>query len=82
VWRSLPNKYLRLVALGIDSFHLIDHLSEINNKPFSGATGTLSLNSQNRITRQLVCAKFSHGTALLQPEFYKKTVENAEVVVE
>jgi outer membrane PBP1 activator LpoA protein len=81
VWRPLPNKYLRLVALGIDSFHLIDHLSEINNKPFSGATGTLSLNSQNRITRQLVCAKFSHGTALLQPEFYKKPVENNEEAV-
>lgn len=83
VWKPLPNKYLRLVALGIDSFHLTSHLGEIANTPFPGATGTLSLDDQNRITRQLVCAKFSNGIASLQPEFYTQEVEveNEESVI-
>lgn len=82
VWQPLPNKYLRLIALGIDSFQLINHLGDINNTPFSGATGTLSLDNQNRVTRQLVCAKFSNGIAFLQPEFYPQTIEAEENVTE
>jgi len=38
---------------------------------YSGATGKLSLNRENRITRQLVCAKFIDG----KPELQDFTVE-------
>lgn len=65
IWRQLPNKYLRLLALGIDSFNIIAHLDQLNVSPYSGATGTLSLNQENRITRELVCAKFIDGKPVL-----------------
>lgn len=63
---SVPNRYLRLIALGIDAFNIITHLEQLKNTPYSGATGTLSINFENRITRQLVCAKFIHGKPVLQ----------------
>ncbi|MFW5443104.1 MAG: penicillin-binding protein activator [Methylococcaceae bacterium] len=65
-WQSIPRKYLRLMALGIDSFNIIPHLGQINITPYPGATGKLSLNMENRITRQLVCAKFINGIPVLQ----------------
>ncbi len=65
-WQHLPGRYLRLIALGIDSYNIIPHLGQLNNTPYSGATGSLSLNRENRITRQLVCAKFIDGKPRLQ----------------
>jgi len=65
-WQQLPIHYLRLTALGIDSFNIISGLEQISSTPFPGATGTLSLNMDNRITRQLVCAKFINGHPVLQ----------------
>ncbi len=77
IWQSLPNKYLRLVALGIDAFNVIAHLEQLNNTPYPGASGTLSLNMDNRITRQLVCAKFIDGKPVLQDLSHE---ENNEIV--
>ena len=65
-WQHLPSRYLRLIALGIDTYNIIPHLGQLNSTPYSGATGTLSLNRENRITRQLVCAKFIDGKPRLQ----------------
>ncbi|MCK5121196.1 MAG: penicillin-binding protein activator [Methylococcales bacterium] len=68
-WQQLPNKYIRLLALGIDSFNILPHLKDLDNTPYAGATGTLSLNLNNRITRQLVCAQFVDGKPVLQQHF-------------
>ncbi len=65
-WQGKSSSHLRLVALGIDSFNIISKLENITNEPYAGATGTLSLNMENRITRQLVCAKFIKGRPVLQ----------------
>jgi len=65
-WQHLPNKYLRLIALGIDSFNLNSKLEQLSSTPFSGATGSLSIDSENRITRQLICAKFIKGLPVVQ----------------
>jgi len=65
-WQHIPAKYLRLIALGIDSFNLITELEQISSTPYLGATGYLSLNRENRITRQLACAKFIDGQVVLQ----------------
>jgi len=65
-WQHLPSRYLKLIALGIDSFNVIPHLGHLDSKPYPGATGTLSINNENRITRQLVCAKFTDGIPKLQ----------------
>ena len=72
VWQSFPNKYFRLMALGIDSFNLISHLGILDSEYYLGATGKLLLNQENRITRQLVCAKFIKGEPVLQTPLYEE----------
>ncbi len=79
VWQSFPSKYFRLMALGIDSFNLIGHLGVLDSEYFIGATGKLLLNEENRITRQLVCAKFIKGVPVLQTPLYEEIMmENEE----
>jgi len=65
-WRDIPSRYLRLFAMGLDSFNIASNLENIASTPFPGATGTLSINKENRITRKLVCAKFIDGQAITQ----------------
>lgn len=60
-WQDLSPSYLRLLPMGIDAYHLIEHLSEIKNKPYTGATGKLKLDANNRVTRELYCAQFENG---------------------
>jgi len=60
-WQSLSDSQIKLVALGIDAYNLIGQLGQIANAPYAGATGRLSLNNENRITRKLVCAQFKAG---------------------
>lgn len=64
IWSQFPNTYIRLLAMGIDAYHLGAKLPTLGSTPYSGATGNLSLTSGNRIKRTLVCAKFVMG----QPE--------------
>lgn len=65
-WQRLPRRYMRLLALGIDSFNIIKHLGNLDSIPYAGATGKLLLNRENRVTRELVCAKFINGSPVLQ----------------
>ena len=60
-WQSLPDNVTRLVALGIDAYNLLGNLDQLSNTPYAGATGQLSLNAENRVTRKLVCAQFKGG---------------------
>jgi len=64
VINQFPSSYIRLVAMGIDAYYLAGQLTTLNTTPYLGATGKLSLESDNRIKRNLVCAKFVNG----QPE--------------
>jgi uncharacterized protein len=64
VLNQFPISYIRLVAMGIDAYHLAGKLGSLSAMPYSGATGKLSLAMGNRIKRSLVCAKFVMG----QPE--------------
>jgi len=63
-WSQFPSSYLRLIAMGIDAYKLATRLDTLDANPYPGATGTLSLSTDQRIQRKLVCAKFSNG----QPE--------------
>ena len=70
--RELPQsqQYRRLYALGIDSFQLyprIRQLEEITNSRVYGQTGTLNLNSENAIERELLFATIDGGRARLIP---------------
>lgn len=64
IWGQFPISYMRLVAMGIDAYHLAARLPTLSTRPYSGATGNLTLDSGNRIKRLLVCAKLVMG----QPE--------------
>lgn len=66
LWQHLPSRHIRLIALGIDSFNIISYLEKLDTTPYAGATGILSLNLENRIIRQLTCAKFIKGHPVLQ----------------
>ena len=63
-WSQFPSAYLRLIAMGIDAYNLASRLNDLETNQYPGATGNLSLTSDNRIKRNLVCAKFIDG----QPE--------------
>ncbi|MGZ4957759.1 MAG: penicillin-binding protein activator [Methylomonas sp.] len=60
-WQALPDGVTRLIALGVDAYNLLGQLDQLATTPYSGATGRLSLNGENRITRKLVCAQFKGG---------------------
>lgn len=60
-WQSFPDSATRLIALGVDSYNLLGQLNQLATTPYAGATGRLSLNGENRITRKLVCAQFKGG---------------------
>jgi len=54
----------RFAALGIDAYQVIPHLQRLaanNFDRYEGTTGKLSVDTQNRIYRELVWAKFEKG---------------------
>jgi len=65
IWQPLPDKFLSLIAFGVDAYTLPRYLNDLASIPYSGATGDLLLNKYNRIERSLVCAKFKNGKAVL-----------------
>lgn len=63
-WPEYARNYPRLFAFGIDAFELIPHLERLTLEPynaFSGHTGLLSIDSQGKIYRNLLWAKFKQG---------------------
>ena len=61
LWQQFPRSYLRLIAMGLDSFNLLPHLDKLDSVQYAGATGRLLLDAERRITRQLFCARFAGG---------------------
>jgi len=64
-WRQFPDKFLSLIAFGIDAYSIVPHLSKLKTMHYQGAVGELSLNDSNRVVRKLVCAQFKEGLAQL-----------------
>jgi len=61
-WPGEFRQNLRLYALGVDAYSVMTRLNSLqSSSTFAGATGTLSLNDQQRIVRQLTCARFEGG---------------------
>lgn len=71
-WQQFPSAYFRLIAMGLDAYNLAMRLDNLEANPYPGATGNLSLSTDRRIERELVCAKFTNG----QPELTGFTVEH------
>ncbi len=62
--------YQRMYALGVDSFQLyprLRQLEEMANSRVYGQTGTLRLNAQREIERQMLYAKIQNGKSKLIP---------------
>ena len=61
-------RYTRFFALGADAYNLIPFLGRLQAKPyerFSGQTGNLHLDKNNRIHRELLWAQFVSGVPTL-----------------
>ncbi len=75
-----PPDYAKLIALGLDAYRLVPELDRLKSDPqyrYPGATGVLSLQTGNKLQRQLECAQFQDGNPrprgiapLLQPGGY------------
>lgn len=70
-------KFTRLFALGIDAYHLINNLDYLENREYaiySGQTGNIQLDENNRVTRKLLWAKFIKGKPVyFEPEIIEVT---------
>ncbi len=67
-WPSSLPAYLRLYAFGADAYRLVPRLKTLKERryiEYAGATGSLSVDSQNRIERRLLWAKFQGGVPRL-----------------
>ena len=63
-FRAASSVYQRLYAFGADAFNLVPHLARLayeDQAEFHGATGTLSMSADGRITRKLPWGKFIDG---------------------
>lgn len=71
VLRVSDNGLQRLIALGVDAYNLIPVLKVLERYPFErfpGETGSLRLDAQRRLNRQLTWAHFSGGVPRLLTE--------------
>ena len=71
LWPARSEKYARLFAFGLDAYRVIPHLQRLQQYPFerfSGQTGSLRMDEQQRLRRQLMWAKFENGKPrLIEP---------------
>lgn len=60
--RHMPaDGQLRLLALGIDAFNWLQRLPAVSTGSYGGVTGRLTLGTDRRIIRTLVCARYAGG---------------------
>jgi outer membrane PBP1 activator LpoA protein len=72
LWPARSEKYARLYAFGLDAYRVITHLQRLQQYPFerfSGQTGSLRMDEQRRLRRQLIWAKFRYG----KPQLVEQT---------
>lgn len=65
-WQNIPAHEQRLLALGVDAYNVIPQLARLQQSPasqYSGLTGKLYLDGQNRLHRQLELFYFRKGIA-------------------
>jgi hypothetical protein len=63
-WPGTLRNYPRLYALGLDAYRIIPYLARLQANPFErfpGLTGSIAVNDNNRVKRELLWATFSKG---------------------
>jgi outer membrane PBP1 activator LpoA protein len=78
-WQSFSGSYLRLFAMGMDAYHLAFRLKTLDMSPYDGATGKLSLVTDNRIKRNLACAQFKDGLPVVTDPLIPETESSTTV---
>jgi outer membrane PBP1 activator LpoA protein len=71
LWPASKTALAPFYALGIDAFHLyprLEQMKQLSDEKIYGATGILSLNPQNILTRRLLWAQFSDGAVITSPQ--------------
>ena len=64
IFSDIRPRYLPLYAMGIDSYHLLNHLARLQNNPremLEGKSGNLYLDQSNVVHRQLLWAEMKKG---------------------
>ena len=77
LWPARSEKYARLYAFGLDAYRIIPHLQRLQQYPFerfNGQTGSLRMDEQQRLRRQLSWAKFRYG----KPRLVEQTLPRPE----
>jgi len=75
LWQARSEKLARFYAFGLDAYNVIPHLRRLQQYPFerfNGVTGSLRLDGNLRIMRQLSWAKFRAGKPRLEPILTEK----------
>jgi len=70
LWQSRSEKLARFYAFGIDAYNIIPHLQRLQQYPFErykGSTGSLRIDENLRLIRQLSWAKFRVGKPRIEP---------------
>lgn len=65
-WPRSLQRFPRIYALGLDAYRILPQLARLRANPherFPGLTGSISLDYENRIHRELLWATFSNGRA-------------------
>lgn len=65
LWPVEMQRHGRLFALGIDAYDVLPYLQQTGLRYFDGATGTLSIDSRQRLYRELRWAEFHRGSPRL-----------------
>ncbi|MDH5738288.1 MAG: penicillin-binding protein activator, partial [Gammaproteobacteria bacterium] len=63
-WQASQGNLAPFYAMGIDAYHIyprLKQMQQVSGFKLSGATGLLSLNDRNVVTRQLMWAQFYEG---------------------
>jgi outer membrane PBP1 activator LpoA protein len=64
LWPETMASYLRLYAFGADAYALVSRIGRLRAQPsagYQGATGRLSVGTDNRVRRRLTWARFQDG---------------------
>ena len=65
LWKDIRGAQQRLFAMGMESYRLVTELARLTagvQESYEGYTGSLWLSAEGRIQRQMLWAKYSHGT--------------------
>jgi outer membrane PBP1 activator LpoA protein len=65
---DISRQFPRLIAMGVDAYHLIPHIRRLAARPHEhipGLTGKLSMGDSNRVYRQLEWARFVNGEPMI-----------------